>query len=76
MEPSLGVHPSYVSLCILLDGFALSRSVVAVAAVAVRGEDRSQAEEGGSEFHGRRWASWIGESGCFGGTEFPHHLIL
>ena len=40
-----------------------------MAAVAVCGEDRSQAEEGGSEFHGRRWASWIGEGGCFGGTD-------
>lgn len=52
---------SYVSLRILLDGFALSRSIVAVAAVGVSGEDASQAEEGGGEFHGWWRASWIGE---------------
>ena len=57
-----------------MDGFAFSRGVVTVATVAVGGKDASQTEESGSEFHGRR-ASWIGTCGCFGGTEFPHHLI-
>ena len=46
-----------------------------MAAVAVCGEDAPQAEEGGGEFHGRWSPSWIGEGRCFGGTEFPHHLI-
>jgi len=70
------VHLSYVSLRILLDGFALGGGVVVVAAVSVCSEGTSQAEEGGSEFH-RRWAtSWIGDGSCFGGTTFPHLLIL
>ena len=37
--------------------------------VTVRGESTSEAEEGGSEFHGRWSASWIGDGRCcFGGT--------
>jgi hypothetical protein len=65
---------SYVSLCILLNGFALSRSIVAVATVTVCDEDASEAEEGEREFHGQGVTGWIGR--CFGGTGFPHQLIL
>ena len=41
LGPGLSVNLSYVSLRVLLDSFALSRSVITVATVTVCGEDAS-----------------------------------